>query len=156
MAQNDSKDLAKIQELIEIMKDNELIEVEISHGDDKILLKRSDPNASMISAVPFNQIANSAAGSKAAFEAEASALEDDLVEIPSPIVGTFYSAPSPDSDSFVQAGSSVGPQTVVCVIEAMKVMNEIKAEISGTIAEVLVSNGQAVEYGQPIFKVKAN
>jgi acetyl-CoA carboxylase biotin carboxyl carrier protein len=80
--------------------------------------------------------------------------EENLVEIKSPLVGTFYAAPSPDSDPCVEVGSQVEPQTVVCIIEAMKVMNEIKAETGGTIAEILVENGQAVEYGQVLFKVK--
>ena len=80
--------------------------------------------------------------------------EEDLVEIKSPIVGTFYATPSPDSESYVDIDSVVGPQTVVCIIEAMKVMNEIKAETNGTIVEILVTNGQAVEYGQVLFKVR--
>jgi len=79
-----------------------------------------------------------------------------LAEIKSPIVGTLYATPSPDSENYVEVGSRVEPQTVVCIIEAMKVMNEIKAEISGTIREILVSNGQAVEYGQVLFRVKAD
>jgi acetyl-CoA carboxylase biotin carboxyl carrier protein len=70
------------------------------------------------------------------------------------MVGTFYEAPSPDSDPYVEPGGHVDPQTVVCIIEAMKVMNEIKAEVSGTIVERLVKNGQAVEYGQALFRVK--
>jgi acetyl-CoA carboxylase biotin carboxyl carrier protein len=72
----------------------------------------------------------------------------------SPIVGTFYATPTPDSEPYVEVGSTVNTQTVVCIIEAMKVMNEIKAEISGTIVEILVTNGQAVEYGQVLFKVR--
>ncbi len=80
--------------------------------------------------------------------------QENLVEIKSPIVGTFYATPSPDSGPYVEVGSQVTPQTVVCVIEAMKVMNEIKAETSGTIVEVLVTNGQAVEYGQVLFRVR--
>ena len=74
--------------------------------------------------------------------------------ITSPLVGTFYAAPSPESDLYVEVGSQVEPQTVICIVEAMKVMNEIKAETSGTIAEILVETGQAVEYGQVLFKVK--
>jgi acetyl-CoA carboxylase biotin carboxyl carrier protein len=81
-------------------------------------------------------------------------LEEELVEIKSPIVGTFYATPSPDSEPYVETGSAVGPQTVVCIIEAMKVMNEIRAETSGMIAEILVTNGQAVEYGQVLFRVR--
>jgi len=76
-----------------------------------------------------------------------------LVEIKSPIVGTFYSAPSPDSEPFVEVGSKIEENSVVCIVEAMKVMNEIKAEVSGTIVEILVKNGEAVEYGQVLFKV---
>jgi acetyl-CoA carboxylase biotin carboxyl carrier protein len=77
-----------------------------------------------------------------------------LIEIKSPMVGTFYATPSPDSAPYVEIGSHVEPQTVICIIEAMKVMNEIKAENSGTVAEILVTNGQAVEYGQALFRVR--
>ena len=80
--------------------------------------------------------------------------EENLVEIKSPIVGTFYATPSPDSEPYVEVGSKVTSQTVICIIEAMKVMNEIKAEMEGTIAEILVKNGQAVEYGQVLYKVR--
>jgi len=80
--------------------------------------------------------------------------DETLVEIASPIVGTFYASPSPDSEHFVAVGSQVGPDTVVCIVEAMKVMNEIKAETSGTIVKILCKAGQAVEYGQVLFKVK--
>ena len=79
---------------------------------------------------------------------------EGLLEIKSPIVGTFYEAPSPDSEPYVEAGSHVDPQTVVCIIEAMKVMNEIKAEVSGTVVEKTAANGQAVEYGQVLFRVR--
>ncbi len=163
MAQKDN-DLQKIKDLIEIMKDNELVEVEITHGDDKILLKRSQAQrpteTSVLKIVP--SISAGPAGPEAAKptvpEAKPSVAEpqpaEDLVEIKSPIVGTFYATPSPDSEPFVELGSAVSPQTVVCIVEAMKVMNEIKAETNGTIAEILVTNGQAVEYGQVLFKVK--
>jgi acetyl-CoA carboxylase biotin carboxyl carrier protein len=77
-----------------------------------------------------------------------------LLEVKSPIVGTFYEAPSPDSDPYVEVGAHVDPQTVVCIIEAMKVMNEIKADVSGTVMEKTVANGQAVEYGQVLFRVR--
>jgi oxaloacetate decarboxylase alpha subunit len=73
---------------------------------------------------------------------------------PSPMVGTFYRSPAPDSDPFVDVGDAIGPETVVCIIEAMKVMNEIKAETSGLVVEVLVENGEPVEFGQPLFLLK--
>jgi acetyl-CoA carboxylase biotin carboxyl carrier protein len=88
------------------------------------------------------------------YATQATPSSEGLAEIKSPLVGTYYATPSPDSEHYVEVGSTVDPQTVVCIIEAMKVMNEIKAETSGTIIEVLVTNGQAVEYGQVLFKVK--
>lgn len=75
-------------------------------------------------------------------------------EVVSPMVGTFYSSPSPEDDPYVSVGSSVGPQTIVCIVEAMKLFNEIEAEVSGEIVEILVQNGELVEYGQPLFRVK--
>ena len=159
MAQKEN-DFQKISKLIEIMKANALAEIEIKHGDDRILLKRFGPQqqpvisvVSPASAVPppncttaVQNISPEAAG--------IAGQQSNLVEIKSPIVGTFYAKPSPDSPPYVEVGSHVTEQTVVCVIEAMKVMNEIKAEVSGTIVEVLITNGQAVEYGQVIFRVK--
>jgi acetyl-CoA carboxylase biotin carboxyl carrier protein len=166
MADEDT-DLKKIKELIEIMKENELLEVEIKHGDDKIFLKRSQPHPAVggaLSTIPAMRPESGtpqnvhAGGAEDLLRTYASQQtvpsSEDLVEIKSPIVGTFYATPSPDSEYYVEVGSMVDPQTVVCIIEAMKVMNEIKAETSGKIVEVLVTNGQAVEYGQVLFKVK--
>jgi len=164
MAEKDT-DLKKIKEIIEIMKENELLEVEIKHGDDKIFLKRSQPQSSVgpaVSAIPTMRPEPGATPAHAGgtealiqtYASQATPTPEDLVEIKSPIVGTFYATSSPDSGHYVEVGSTVSPQTVVGIIEAMKVMNEIKAETSGTIAEVLVTNGQAVEYGQVLFKVK--
>lgn len=164
MAQEDS-DLQKIKELIEIMKRNGLVEVEIKHGDDKIFLKRSQPQPALggvVTAGPMVEPSVSAAPVRPD-EAQTSAAEalpsdtqpqEGLVEIKSPLVGTFYATPSPDSEPYVEVGSHVDAQEVVCIVEAMKVMNEIKTETSGTIAEILVTNGQAVEYGQVLFRIK--
>jgi acetyl-CoA carboxylase biotin carboxyl carrier protein len=154
-------DLKKITKLIEIMKDNGLEEIEIKQGNDKIFLKRSQPqqpavgipmirpNTGVEPAGPENP------GAANQFSVQqAVPIEEDLVEIKSPIVGTFYATPSPDSEPYVDIGSEVSPQTVVCIIEAMKVMNEIRAETAGTIVAIHVTNGQAVEYGQVLFKVR--
>ena len=161
MAEKKDSDLKRIMELIEIMKENDLVEIEIKHDDDKIFLKRHQaPLAGTSLPVAAQNIVPATAGPNAAqvpaAEAEpaASQPEENLVEIKSPLVGTFYSAPSPDSEPYVEVGSEVEPQMVICIIEAMKVMNEIKAETGGTVAEILVENGQAVEYGQVLFKVK--
>lgn len=155
MAHEDA-DLRKIKDLIRIMKDNELVEVEIKHGDDKLFLKRSEPQK-VVDQVPvmrFEPGMTAMNPQTAETSPQPGAGGENLTEIKSPIVGTFYATPSPDSEPFVEVGTVVGPQTVVCIIEAMKVLNEIKAETSGTIVEVLVTSGQAVEYGQPLFKVK--
>ena len=89
-----------------------------------------------------------------AAEAAPAAAQPAGKEIVSPMVGTFYRTPSPESPSYVEIGTEVTPETVVCIIEAMKVMNEIKAELAGTITEVLVENGKPVQFGQPLFRVK--
>jgi acetyl-CoA carboxylase biotin carboxyl carrier protein len=154
-------DLQKIKELIEIMKANDLLEVEIKHGDDKVFLKRCPPQQPIVAALPMvgpqvttPPVPGGIGVSLPPTQPQAPQKEENLAEIKSPIVGTFYATPSPDSGPYVEIGSQVTPQTVVCVIEAMKVMNEIKAETSGTIVEVLVTNGQAVEYGQVLFRVR--
>ena len=158
MAQKDS-DLEKIKEIIEIMERNGLVEVEIKHGDDKIFLKRHVPQQPTPAAAvlkPEVIISHPDAVISESTQIAPSAAQklENLEEIKSPIVGTFYATPSPDSEPYVEIGTHVELQTVVGIIEAMKVMNEIKAENSGTIAEILVTNGQAVEYGQVLFRIK--
>jgi acetyl-CoA carboxylase biotin carboxyl carrier protein len=161
MAENDG-DLKRIKELIEVMEQKGLVEIEIKHGDDKIVLKRCPPQQPAV-AGPVTGVPESATAPSGGHATDVSAIktppsvplqEEDLVEIKSPIVGTFYATPSPDSEPYVEVGSHVEPQAVVCVIEAMKVMNEIKAETGGTIADILVTNGQAVEYGQVLFRIR--
>lgn len=160
MAENQKdSDLQKIRELIDVMKANDLFELEIMHGEDKILLKRMPPAHAVspaITALPVigAHVPPAAPGQTAAAAQHPAADKGNLIEIKSPLVGTFYAKPSPDSEPYIELSSHVGPQTVVCIIEAMKVMNEIKAETSGTIVEIAVNNGQAVEYGQVLFRVK--
>ena len=153
-------ELEKVKELIDMMKANDLSELEIVDGQTRIALKRgTGHSAPQVVAQPVaiptsNASINTTAETPAATApTEKAAEESKLSEIISPIVGTYYSAPSPNADSFVEVGSKVEEETVVCIIEAMKVMNEIKSGISGTIKEILVKNGSAVEYGQPLFKV---
>ena len=167
MAENKDSDLQKIKELIEIMKRNELVELEISHGEDKIFLKRCQAQPTVggsgteaviggpdISTAPAGPNAAQTSAQQVPPSVSEPQLEDDLVEIKSPLVGTYYMTPSPDSEPYVEVGSYVDAQAVVCIIEAMKVMNEIKTETGGTIAEILVANGQAVEYGQVLFRIR--
>ena len=148
-------DLKKIEQLLEIMKKNDLVELEIRNDDEKIHLKRAQPQTPQVTAVPVVTPAVPATPAASAPQATAAeAAPSDLIEIKAPMVGTFYSTPSPDSDDYVEVGSKVTSSTVVCIIEAMKVMNEIKAETEGTIAEICIENGHAVEYGTVLFRVK--
>jgi len=158
MAEKDA-DIQKIKELIKIMRENDLVEIDIQHGDDRVALRRAQPQPATIAPIMASLPAAPGPimvpqGQIPAEQVAGGARREDLLEIKSPIVGTFYEAPSPDSEPYVESGGHVDPQTVVCIIEAMKVMNEIKAEISGTIVERTVKNGQAVEYGQVLFRVR--
>jgi acetyl-CoA carboxylase biotin carboxyl carrier protein len=150
--------LDEIKELVRLMVDNDLAELDITSGESKIRLKRGGSEPVVLSPalgsapVPINGVAVApAAPAPAAVAAPAA---EKLLEIRSPMVGTFYAAASPDSDPFVAVGAAVGDDTAVCIIEAMKVMNEIKAELSGTVVEICVKNAQPVEYGQVLFRVR--
>jgi acetyl-CoA carboxylase biotin carboxyl carrier protein len=152
---NNIGDLEKVQQLIDMMKKNDLVELEIKDGENKILLKR--PGQTLAAAVPMHQAVQAPQAhppASSAAQAPEKQEDDDLIEIKSPIVGTFYSSPSPDSDPFVKMNQHVEEDTVVCIVEAMKVMNEIKAETSGKIVKIMCKAGQAVDYGQVLFKVK--
>ncbi|MFW6132850.1 MAG: acetyl-CoA carboxylase biotin carboxyl carrier protein [Planctomycetota bacterium] len=147
-------DIKEIRRLVKLMVDNDLRELNIADGDQSIHLKRGAEIEQVHVAPP--QPGQTAAAPDAG-EAPGGGAEhpgDDLIEIRSPMVGTFYTAPSPDRDAYVAVGDIVSDDSVVCIIEAMKVMNEIKAECSGTIAEICVENAQPVEYGQVMFRVR--
>jgi acetyl-CoA carboxylase biotin carboxyl carrier protein len=149
-------DLDQIKALTELMVENDLTELMLRDGETRVVLRRNKPGSgAVITAVqqPMPAMVAAPQPAMAPAAAPASAAEPGP-SIKSPMVGTFYASSSPDSSPFVTAGSRVEPDTVVCIIEAMKVFNEIKAEVSGTIERVLVTNGQPVEYGQPLFLVK--
>lgn len=158
MSDDRKTDLKKVKELIELMKANDLVELEIADGENKILLKRPQPASPTVTHVPLVHSAVSVPAASAdpasAPAASEQARDEGLVDIISPMIGTFYLAPSPDSDPFVSVGSSIDNESVVCIIEAMKVMNEIKAETIGAIEKIMCEAGQAVEYGQILFKVR--
>ena len=145
-------DLKDIKAIIDLMQKNGLTAFEMEKGGFRISLAKETGYApSMTYAAPA---AAAAAPTAAPASAEPAAPAASGKEIPSPMVGTFYSAPSPESPSFVKVGQKVTPDTVVCIIEAMKVMNEIKAEVSGTITEIAAENGQPVQFGQALFRYK--
>lgn len=140
------------------MKRSELSEFEFEEEGFKLRLSRhnGDAPAQFIhAAAPAPQPAAAQPAAGAPAEAAGPPAEEAGIQIiKSPMVGTFYRAASPESPSFTDVGKKVGADSIVCIIEAMKVMNEIQSELSGTITEVLVENGEAVEYGQPLFKIK--
>ena len=147
-------DLKKVKELIDIMKENDLVELEVVDGDSKVHLKGSHASAPIVTQAPMPAPTAAPAVAAPAEPASTEAVDDGLINIESPIVGTFYQASSPDSDPYVKVGDQVTADTVVCIIEAMKVMNEIKAETSGVITEVCCKDGEAIEYGQALFKLR--
>ncbi len=155
-------ELEKIKELIEMMKANDLNELEIVDGQTRVMLKRGAGEQAMPQVVAMPSVVSAPVAGLGMVPAEqvtesggpTEESKDNAVEIVSPMVGTFYLTPSPNADPFVEVGASVEEDTVVCIIEAMKVMNEIKSEIKGTIKKILVSNGQSVEYGEPLFQIE--
>ena len=140
------------------MKRSELSEFEFEEDGFKLRLSRESNNsvAPIIQSIaPVNPVAATPATPAPASSAEKEKAEDPNVEtIKSPMVGTFYRAPSPDSANFTDVGKKVDVDSIVCIIEAMKVMNEIQAEVKGTITEILAEDGDAIEFGQPLFKYK--
>ncbi len=150
-------DLKHLEQIVAMMVKNDLVEIEIKDGDNKIHLRRPEPQqmtAMPMHAPMMHAPVNYPVAAPAASAPAAEVKDENLITIKSPIVGTFYSSPSPDSPAYVKVGDKVNPESVVCIIEAMKVMNEIKAELSGTITEIVAQNGQAIEYGQILFKLK--
>ncbi len=151
-------DLKDIKAIIDLMKKNSVTEFELEKEDFKIRLKRG-PNGSGVAPAADDPPAVGVAPAPAAIPAavpspQAAAAVSNELEIKSPMIGTFYRAPSPEAAPYIEVGSEVNPETVVCIIEAMKVMNEIKAEVKGVITQVMVENAKPVEFGQPLFKVR--
>jgi acetyl-CoA carboxylase biotin carboxyl carrier protein len=151
-------ELKDIKAIIDLMKKNDLAVFKLEKEGFKLELEAHRPVAPLITAVPVHEVVTAAPSrsTQASPRPSAVAVEEKpaLKEIVSPMVGTVYRAPSPDSAPYVQEGQHVTQETVVCIIEAMKVMNEIKAEVEGVITEVLVENGTAVQFGQALFRVK--
>jgi len=156
-------DIRKLKELVRLMVENDLSEIDLGDEHEKVVVKRQlgggpvaygpHPGAMM----PVHHAAYPpgahAAPAGASDDGEAGG-DEGLHAIVSPMVGTFYSGPDPESPAFIKPGADVSPDSVVCIVEAMKVFSEIKAECSGTVEKVLVKNGEAVEYGQKLFLVR--
>ena len=150
-----------IKSIVDLMKKNSISDFELEKEDFKIKLHRTDGNKTdnvqiqnylPPGTLPPAPIPVSEQSATETPKTESTVTKDP--EIKSPMIGTFYRAPSPESDDYVQVGDHVNADSVVCIVEAMKVMNEIKAEISGVITEIVAENASAVEYGQPLFRVR--
>ena len=159
-------DLKQIKQIIELMKRSELTEFAVEEEGFKLKIRRGNNGFPVVMSsrssnppFPLSESATPVASNPTAPAASPSASstpqeEEGVAYIKSPMVGTFYRSPSPESKPFVEPGAKVVESTLVCIVEAMKIMNEIQAEVKGTILETLVENGQPVEYGQRLFKIK--
>ena len=153
--------IEEIRELIQCVVDSGVAELEVQRGEDRVKIRRGPTEQEVLihaAAAPAPVVMQAAPAAAPAPAPAAPPLisnsEDELVPIKSPIVGTFYSAASPDTPLFVNVGDSIKPGMVLCIVESMKLMNEIEAEVSGTIVKCLVENGNPVEYGQAMFLIK--
>ncbi len=156
-------DIRKLKELVRLMVGNDLTELDLRDSEEQVTLRRHgvhQPPEVVVTPGARNVTAPAPSGAAATATASSAdvavAIDGSLVKIESPMVGTFYTAANPESPPFVRVGAQVEPDTVVCLIEAMKIFNEIKAECSGTIEKILVENAQSVEFGQAMFLVKPN
>jgi acetyl-CoA carboxylase biotin carboxyl carrier protein len=149
-------DIKDIKAIIDLMKKNSDSEFELEKQDFKIKLKRGGNGGAVVyeDAPAMAYLPPAAIAAPAGSVSPAAAATSTDVEIKSPMIGTFYRSPSPESGAYVEVGTEVNPDTVVCIIEAMKVMNEIKAEAKGVITQVLIENAKPVEFGQPLFKIR--
>jgi acetyl-CoA carboxylase biotin carboxyl carrier protein len=154
-------DIKQIKRIIDLMKANELCEFEMEEEGFRIAIKRrngNEPQVVLSHAPAAHMVAAPAPVTAAAASAAAAAAEKveekKYLEIKSPIVGTFYRSSSPDAESYVVVGSEIEPESVVCIVEAMKVMNEIKAEVKGIVRKILVDNATPIQFGQVLFLVE--
>lgn len=150
-------DIRKLKELVKLMVANDLSEMDLRDTDEQVTIRRQGDTiiapAQIAPVAVAPQVSTSTAVAEAPTSSDSTPIADAGIEIVSPMVGTFYVSADPDSPAFVNAGGAVSEDTTVCIIEAMKIFNEIKAQCNGTIIKVLVENGVPVEFGQPLFLV---
>ncbi len=153
-------DIKDIKAIIDLMKKNSISEFELEKEDCKIKLRRSsgdgsnDDNGGAVQLVAAQPVAAPVAPAPAAAPAAALAPAETGPEVTAPMIGTFYRAPSPEAPNYIEVGTEISPDMVVAIIEAMKVMNEIKADVKGVVTEILIENGKPVEFGQPLFRYR--
>ena len=156
-------DIRKLKELVRLMVANDLTELDLRDEQETVTLRRPGPQQTPVMMAPHAMMqaapAVATAPAAAASPAEAAPVADPmegLIAIESPMVGTFYASPSPDKPTFVKVGDTINAETVVCLIEAMKIFNEIKAEVSGTVEKIVPASGDSVEFGQSLFLIRPN
>ncbi len=160
-ASEPSLNMAELQELANLVDEYGFTDFEFENANIRVRLSKNPAPQiiqggyapAQVSSAPV-QTAQAKTENKSETIAPEAAAEEDLYKITSPIVGTFYRSPAPDKESYVKEGSHVSPETTVCIVEAMKLMNEIQAEVSGEVVKIYVENGQPVEYGQPLFGIR--
>lgn len=146
--------LKQIKELVDLLDNSSLTEIDINDKEFKLTLKKEIKQEVIYNQEPTRVAESAPVTNQTDVQSAPEAEVDNSITINAPMVGTFYKSPSPDEGPYVQVGSKVESDTTVCILEAMKLFNEIQAEVSGEITEILVEDGQMVEYGQPLFKVK--
>jgi acetyl-CoA carboxylase biotin carboxyl carrier protein len=147
--------ITEIKKLIDLAKESGLAELKYESGDDKVAIKLPYANSGMLIPATAQDMSNSSLGqAKNEKPAEPTSQEQGLIEISSPFVGTFYRSSSPDTDAYVKIGDKISSGKVLCIVEAMKIMNEIESEVSGEIVEICLENETYVEFGQTLFKVR--
>jgi acetyl-CoA carboxylase biotin carboxyl carrier protein len=150
-------DIERIRQIIELMEQHDLCEVDLQQGEEKIKLNRGSTAPFYPAAPPMAAAAPQPAASPAAGESASGAADNaGTISINSPMVGTFYARPTPEAEAFVKVGQQVTEETIVCIVEAMKVFNEIPAECSGKVLEILANDGDPVDFGKPMFRLQPN
>jgi acetyl-CoA carboxylase biotin carboxyl carrier protein len=148
-------DIRKVKKLIELLQESDVAEIEIHEGEESVRISRTGPAAPAIYAAPAMMAAPAATPAPGGAPSGGAPPAEEMKghSVNSPMVGTFYRAPSPGSKSFVEVGQSVAVGDVLCIIEAMKILNQIESDRAGTVKRILVENGEPVEYNQPLFVI---
>lgn len=146
-------DIRKVKKLIELLDESGIAEIEITEGEESVRISRYSQNAPQMLAAPAPAAAPSAPAPAPAADAAPAAAEESGTPISAPMVGTYYSAPSPGASAYVQVGDRVSEGDTLCIIEAMKMMNQIETDVSGVVKSIRVQNGEPVEYGQTLFVI---
>ena len=149
-------DLRKVKKLIELLEESGLSEIEITEGEDKVRITKGSKQSPKIKAIETTQEAETLSVTEPADVSAQSKNNNSFHEIKAPMIGTFYQSPDPDSEAFVKVGDPINEGDTLCIIEAMKMMNKIETDISGTIERILVQNGDPVEFDQVLFLVSKN